>query len=78
MGSDKWIALTVAPACGFYLPPGLSSAACDAVQKRCVIPDTKLPKLHAWKMTKMLPRHLEERHCLVCLKAWGQGAPLMV
>lgn len=52
MGSDEWIGFTVAPACGFYLPPALSSAACDAVQNRCVIPGTKLLKLHAWKMAK--------------------------
>lgn len=59
MGSDEWIGLTV-PACGFYLPPSLSSAARDVVQNRCATPCTKLPKLHAWKMVKTLPKHLEE------------------
>lgn len=58
MGSDEWIGLTVAPA--FYLSPSLSSAARDAVQNRRVIPGTKLSKLHAWKMAKALPKHLEE------------------
>lgn len=45
MASDEWIGLTVAPACGFYLPQSLSSAAHDAVQSRCVIPGTKVTQI---------------------------------
>lgn len=44
--------------CGFYRPPSLSYAANDIVKNKSFIPCSKLPKLHTWKIAKVLPKHL--------------------